>query len=197
MPEIKTLRRIRDLVFEAASAAGSLKYGLLSRVLEMALLELEQIVKERDQTSLNIIQRGEAGKNLQLIEYDRPPKVIGSWEWDIQNKVVYADPEVAKIYNVDPKAAESGIAESLFGIAIYPEDLPTIGMAVKQAIEDGGGFNVVYRLVQADKSIKWVFAIGRVVFESGVAVRFPGTIIDVTTDERRKLRAMQYNNRAV
>src|ERR1700748_576345 len=101
---------------------------------------------------------------------DRPLDVIGSWNWDIVNKVVHADPDVAVIYNVSAEAAERGVPQDEFGAAIYPEDMPKVSHAVHYTLGEGGGFSVVYRLIQADKSLKTVLAIGRAVFKNGTPV---------------------------
>ena len=180
-----TIEQIRSLVLSAADLSREADFGILTHVLEMALAELEDLGHK---TVTPIVPH----RTLTPVSDDRLPDVIGSWNWDIVNKVVYADHDVALIYNVAPEAAAQGIPQDDFGAAIYSGDMPKVAHAVSHTLTQGSGFTVVYRLVQADRSLKTVLAVGRATFENNVPVSFKGTIIDVTDDGARRKRGMKF-----
>jgi PAS fold len=179
------VNRIRNLLIPAIAHCREAKLQVLTFILEIALKELSELGEQRATEKMS-------HRAPTPISEDRPPDVIGSWNWDIVKKVVYADPDVAVIYNVTPEAAERGVPEDEFGAAIYSEDMPRVAHAVTYTLSEGGGFSVVYRLVQANGSLKAVLAVGRAVFKNGSPINFKGTIVDVTDDDARRERGMKY-----
>jgi PAS domain-containing protein len=178
------VNRIKDLLASALGHAREADFSALAFIIEIALAEIAELGKS---TSIIKLQH----RIPTPVSEDRPLDVIGGLVWDIVNKVVYADPNVALIYNVAPEAAERGIPQDEFGAAIFSDDMPDVAEAVSHAME-GGGFSVVYRLLQADGSLKAVLAVGRAVIRNDHPVSFPCTIIDVTDDEVRRVRGMKY-----
>ena len=62
--------------------------------------------------------------------------------------------------------------------------------------ENGGAFSTEYRTVVPDGTVRSVAARGRAIFEGGRAVRFIGTVLDITgskgaDEEREKLLARE------
>jgi PAS domain-containing protein len=180
-----TVQQIRSLLLSAVDLSEEADFSFLTHILEIALAELSALDPEPATEKMS-------HRSLTPVSDDRSPDIIGGWNWDIVGQVVYADPGVAVIYNVTPEAAERGIPQDDFGAAIYPDDMPKVSHAVSHTLSEGGGFSVVYRLVQADGSLKTVLAIGRAVFRNGAPVNFKGTIIDVTDDDTRRERGMKY-----
>jgi PAS domain-containing protein len=177
--------RIRDLLIPALVHCREAKFSLLTFILEIALQELSELSGGNATEKMS-------HRTPTPVSEDRPPDVIGGWNWDIANQVVYADPDVAVIYNVTPEAAERGVPQDEFAAAIYAEDMPKVADAVSHTLSEGRGFSVVYRLVQANGSLKAVLAVGRAVFRNGNPINFKGTIIDVTDDDTRRERGMKY-----
>jgi PAS domain-containing protein len=181
----KTIEQIRSLLLSAVDLSREANCRLLTHIVEIALAELSELSQKSAPEKIS-------HRTLISVSEDRSPDVIGGWNWDIANKVVYADPDVALIYNVTPDAAERGIPQNEFGAAIHSDDMPKVAHAVTHTLSEGGGFSVVYKLVQADGSLKAVLAVGRAVFKNGVPVNFKGTIIDVTDDDARREPGMKY-----
>ena len=179
----KALEPIRNLLASALAHSREADFPMLTYLLEVALAELSELRENLSTETTSHSSPTPISEN--------PPDVIGSWNWDIVNKVVYADPDVAVIYNVTPEAGERGVPQDDFGAAICREDMPKVSFAVSHTLAEGGGFSVVYRLVQADGSLKAVLAIGRATFKNGSPINFKGTLIDVTEDARRE-RGMKY-----
>jgi len=109
---------------------------------------------------------------------------IGTWVWDTKLNRVFADRNLAQFFSVSEGDADGAPIE-LYLKAIHPEDLNAVELEIQRAMTTGDGkYEVDYRLIQKDKSIRWVSARGRAQRnESGEVVRFPGVVIDVS---RRK-----------
>jgi len=115
---------------------------------------------------------------------------IGTWDWDVPAGRVVADERFARLYDVDPAKAASGLPLTDFLAAIHPDDAPAVLARINLALEDCGSFNAEYRLVQRDGTVRWVSAQGRCVAgPDGHPLRFPGVTFDITarkTAERRR-----------
>jgi PAS domain-containing protein len=172
-------RRLRVALETAISEAADLKDRFLAYLLSMAYLELEAIeVRSQDSSS---------GTEPEQIERDftrsfHPPKVVGSWSWDVKRDRVRADPEVARLFQVDPSLAAIGAPISTFVQAVHPEDAPRLQAAIRHALKSGESLCLAYRVLQSTGGSQCVLAIGRAVMDNGVATSFPGTLVDVEDD---------------
>ncbi|MFL5189718.1 MAG: GAF domain-containing protein, partial [Microvirga sp.] len=60
--------------------------------------------------------------------------VVGTWDWDIQSDLVYADERFAILYGVDPEFAAAGAPIASFVNGIYPDDRNRIKEQIQQAV---------------------------------------------------------------
>lgn len=105
---------------------------------------------------------------------------IGTWMFDIVNNKVFADKSLAKFFSVSEVEASGGRLESYLK-AIHPDDLNSIKEIIGNSIQNSDRYEAEYRILQPDKSIRWVVARGRVMRDDqGRAVRLPGVVIDIT-----------------
>jgi len=125
--------------------------------------------------------------------------VVGSWDWDIQSDLIYADGRFATIFGVDPEAATAGVPLSTFANGMHPEDRPRVQEQIREAIETGRPYIAEYRAVDKDGQVHWVFAQGRCYHVAGQPVRFPGIVVDITerkrAEEHRELLIHELNHR--
>ena len=113
---------------------------------------------------------------------------IGTWDWDIVNDRVIANAKFAELYSVAPERAAAGEKIGAFVAGIHEEDRARVSREIERSIETREDFASEYRLKQADDSIVWVYARGRVHFDpEGRAVRLPGATVDIT--ERKAAEA--------
>jgi PAS domain S-box-containing protein len=114
--------------------------------------------------------------------WDRNP-VTGEMRWDERCKAVFGLPP------------EAEVDYETFLAGLHPEDRERTDQVVRRALdpESGGQYNIEYRTVGLRDGIeRWVAARGQAYFdESGRAVRFIGTVLDITerkrTEEERDL----------
>jgi PAS domain S-box-containing protein len=105
----------------------------------------------------------------------------GSFVWDIRtNDAVYLSDEWYRVYGLDPeKDKNSGWKERW--TRIHPEDGPRWQAAVVKASTEKRSYELEYRLVFPDGSIKYVHVIGHpVVNASGEVTQFMGSVTDIT-----------------
>jgi PAS domain S-box-containing protein len=111
---------------------------------------------------------------------------LGTWDYKLASGEVYWDERCRRIFGLwaDPMAYETIID------AIHPEDRVRVDDAVKRATSPGssGNYEIEYRVVWPDGTIRWVFAKGQAYFDGEGkerhAVRFIGTVTDITQRKR-------------
>jgi PAS domain S-box-containing protein len=105
---------------------------------------------------------------------------IGTWTYDIQADLIYADRNLAAIFGVSDTGA-AGAALSHFLDAIHPEDLSGAQGAIAASIASGDPFERHYRVRAADGGWRHVLARGKVTRDdAGRPAWLPGIVLDVS-----------------
>lgn len=112
---------------------------------------------------------------------DQP--ALGTFELDVETQRIQCSPRCRAIYGLPPDTAiTSGVALR----HMHPEDRARAAQAVRQALDGKGNghYDLEYRCVWPDGSVRWIAVRGNVLFEQRAGVRQPvrlfGTIMDVT-----------------
>jgi PAS domain S-box-containing protein len=112
---------------------------------------------------------------------------VGTWDLDVAGGGLSCDARCRQIYGLGPDDAVG--YESLHD-QVYGEDHARVGERVQRALDPAGTgeFEAEYRLVQPSGAVRWAQARGRAFFRerdgAREAVRFTGTVIDVTEAKR-------------
>ena len=115
--------------------------------------------------------------------------LVGTWDWDMTGDVVYADARFARLFGLDPQAAEDGVPMAEFVAGIHPEDRDRAAAGIEASVRDDRPYAEEYRTIDADGQLHWIFAQGRCFRnDAGVPVRFPGAIVDRTVEKARETR---------
>jgi len=112
---------------------------------------------------------------------------VGTFDYDLVNDVLEWDDRCRELFGLPPDAE---VSYETFLTGLHPDDRETIDVAVKAAISVAGNgeYDVAYRTVGViDGAVRWVAAKGRTFFEDGKAVRFIGTVRDVTKAHQEEL----------
>ncbi|HYG55149.1 MAG TPA: PAS domain S-box protein [Burkholderiales bacterium] len=110
---------------------------------------------------------------------------VVTWTWDIPNNRLFADRNLARLFNLPASEAEGGALDS-YTRSIHPDDLPRVMALLTRAVERDEVYEADYRILQSDGSIRWVEARGRAERDpTGRPVRMPGVLVDIT--ERKRL----------
>jgi PAS domain S-box-containing protein len=115
--------------------------------------------------------------------------MIGTWDWDLRENVVYADANFARIYTVDPERAALGAPLADYTRNFHPDDVAMFQAELDRLFAGAEEFACEYRIVQPDGSHRWVIARGRLVrAPDGTPLRFPGASVDITERKRSEER---------
>jgi PAS domain S-box-containing protein len=107
---------------------------------------------------------------------------VGIWDWDIgRNKVVWSD-RIYEFHGVE-RGSFGGTVEE-FGRLVHPDDQERVSAALKGALEDRLPYEVEFRTVRPDGTVRWLSTSARVLYnDAGSPVRMLGATLDTT--ERR------------
>lgn len=122
---------------------------------------------------------------------------IGTWEFDVGNNIVRADPNLTRMFGIASEEATAGPVEAFINL-IHADDRDRLIKSVEHAIESGESFELEYRVVTPDQGVRWVVARGRVERDDqGRSVRLPGVVVDITQrkaiEEKLKKTEVQRN----
>src|SRR2546430_5169308 len=130
----------------------------------------------------------------------------GSWARDIvTNQYTHSSDEYARLFGFDPQRDRPSRAEFLQ--RIHPGDRERHAEIIDKAARERMDYEVDYRVVLPDGTVRWIHAVGHPVFSvSGDFVQLVGTAMDVTERRRAEeehqahlwfLESMDWVNRAM
>lgn len=103
---------------------------------------------------------------------------LGVWELDIKTRDFWLSDSVRKLFHFDPNEP---VSYQSFVNRVHPEDRPKREAAVERAIETNGGYDIEFRVVLPDGTIRWISGRARCM-SHGVSKcsRLVGVSMDVT-----------------
>jgi PAS domain S-box-containing protein len=106
--------------------------------------------------------------------------LMGSWAWRIAGRdAVHLSDEWYRIYGFDPKQGMPAWNERLQ--RVHPEDRNKWRETIEEAIREKSNYDVEFRILLPDGTLKWVHTVGHPVFtETGELVQFVGSSMDIT-----------------
>jgi PAS domain S-box-containing protein len=139
--------------------------------------ELEQEVRRREQAETALREREErvrlAVESAEIGTWDFSP-LTGRRNWSERAKAMFGLPPEADVTNLS------------FREFVHPDDRKPASRAIYKALDPSGDgtYEIDYRVLWPDGSIRWIVAKGQVLFD-GVeperrATRFIGTVLDIT-----------------
>jgi PAS domain S-box-containing protein len=119
---------------------------------------------------------------------------MGIWDWDIINNSVTWSENKELLFGLE-KGSFDGSYETFLSI-VHPEDRPVVNTAVTQSVQIGTEYDIEFRIVMADGSIRWMTSKG-LVFRNhkGEAVRMSGVDMDITKRKQTEEALEAYANR--
>jgi PAS domain S-box-containing protein len=138
------------------------------------MLALAAAIRERAQAMSEARRTGE-WLNLAL-----GAAQVGAWDWDIRENSRTWSENVPVLFGL--RRDENGkIERSAVLETVIPDDRPILQTAVTQALEHAKPYEVEFRTVQPDGSIRWMFSKGTVVRDkAGHPLRMLGVNTDIT-----------------
>ncbi|MCO6407304.1 PAS domain-containing protein [Hoeflea alexandrii] len=122
--------------------------------------------------------------------------VIGSWNWDVSQDLIFTDGRFAASFGLDPKQAETGLPLEEFINRIHEGDRARVADEIVRTIESGDAYSSEYRINRPDGSVSHVLAQGKLVKDAeGKPARFPGVLFDVTARRKAEMDALAQRER--
>jgi PAS domain S-box-containing protein len=104
---------------------------------------------------------------------------MGTWNWDIETNAITWSKNLEDLFGLEKGTFKGTYAAFLN--CIYPEDRNFISRSVMQAIRENKEYDIEFRVVLPDNSIRWIASKG-IVFRdaAGTAIRMSGVDMDIT-----------------
>lgn len=120
----------------------------------------------------------DAAERLQLaLDADA---IVGTWVWHVQDDHVIGDDRYAAAFGLTAREAAEGLPLEQVTNSIHPDDRARVESEIRVSLVRGGAYQCEYRVLQRDRTYRWLEAKGRVEFdEDGKATRFLGVLLDI------------------
>jgi PAS domain S-box-containing protein len=113
----------------------------------------------------------------------------GCWARNPISGALFWSQEEWRIFGLDPEKTK--LSYELFLQMIHPEDRRYVEETSKQAVEEAKGYEIPFRVVLRDGSIKYIHSVGKPFFEAdGKVTEYIGVSMDVT-ERKRDEEALQ------
>ncbi|MCW2220848.1 PAS domain S-box-containing protein [Bradyrhizobium japonicum] len=150
-----------------------LELALLAEVTERSWAHIERVRSE-----------GDAQEAADRLELATKAAGIGTWDYDPVNDVLRWDRRCKALFGL---AEDAAVTYDTFLHGLHPDDRQQADEAVQRVLTvgSGGSFEVEYRTIGADDGVeRWVASSGEAIFEHDRAVRFIGTVLDITARKK-------------
>lgn len=120
---------------------------------------------------------------------------IGSWDWNIQSGDLHWSERIAPLFGYAEGELETTYENFLQ--AVHPDDRQSVIDAVAACIEKGVAYNIEYRIVWPDGTVRWGHESGNVIrAEDGTPLRMMGVVRDITDRKRAEYELIKAKERA-
>ena len=105
---------------------------------------------------------------------------VGAWDLDLKTGALRWDDRCKAMFGLPPDA-EVTLEKTFYG-ALHPDDRERLETVIARALDPDvrEATDTEYRAITPDGVQRWIAVKGRATFEEGQAVRFVGTVIDIT-----------------
>jgi PAS domain S-box-containing protein len=104
----------------------------------------------------------------------------GTFRWNIAANTVEGDDSLDRLFGLEPAAAPVRPIEA-FVNAVHPDDRAALGERLQRCARDGADFDMEFRVVHRDGTVRWLADRARAVFDdAGRPVYMTGACTDIT-----------------
>lgn len=112
----------------------------------------------------------------------------GSWERDLLAGTIVFSEEIPRIFGIEHSMEGDGegatIYTDIFSKTIHPADMQLYSDAMKCMLSDSVPYDIEFRILLADDTMKWIRAIGRPHLDKlGKVVKLHGAVSDITKEK--------------
>jgi PAS domain S-box-containing protein len=107
---------------------------------------------------------------------------VGVWDWDIANDSVAWSESLYRIHGIEPASFSGTVAA--FAELVHPDDRQRVSDAIRRSLEDGTPYEIEFRAVRPDGSVRWIHTTAQVMREGGRPTRMLGGTVDITEQKQ-------------
>ncbi|HEY1579797.1 MAG TPA: sigma 54-interacting transcriptional regulator [Terracidiphilus sp.] len=146
------------------------------RVAVLEMLASQAAISIENANLFSDLQRSEA-----YLAQGQTVSHTGSFGRDAVTGEIYWSEEACKIFELDPSVKPT--LESVLE-RIHPDDKDTVQETIDRATNQRTGFDLAYRLLRPDGTVKYIHAIARVLETASNSLEFVGAVTDATERTR-------------
>src|SRR5438874_1431421 len=114
---------------------------------------------------------------------------LGVWEFDPATNKVWVSDKVRNLFQITPG---TDVDYATFQERVYPDDRPLRDSAIKRAIETKGSYEMEYRVLLQDGTVRWISGRARCMSDGdGRSTRLLGVSMDVTERKQAEKEVME------
>ncbi|MBR8829953.1 MAG: Adaptive-response sensory-kinase SasA [Chroococcopsis gigantea SAG 12.99] len=172
---------ILNTELEIRVAERTTQLQISNELKEQALISERQAREEAESSRLQV--QNVASRLTLAMEAAK----MGSWDWQTETGEIFWTPFHEIIFGYEPGRGEYSYDE--WRQRIHPDDFPKIEADLKKAEAEKNTYEGEYRVVHPDKTVRWVFSLGRFLYrEDGTTERMVGMSIDITDRKQNEER---------
>ncbi|MCR8922932.1 sensor domain-containing diguanylate cyclase [Dasania sp. GY-MA-18] len=108
---------------------------------------------------------------------------VGTWDWEIHADRLHWSDEIYAMFGY--KVGEFTPSYQKFIDALHPDDVSSVQSAEQACMKGDKHYEIEYRVVHPDGSIRWLYESGDVLFDdNGKPERFTGIVRDITRSKK-------------
>lgn len=115
---------------------------------------------------------------------------LGTWDWNLTTGALVWSDRCKEMFGYPP---ETAMSYEVFLAAIHPEDRDRVNQAVKDALEGRLAYDIEYRTLWKDGTVRWISAKGSGFSEDGTGTPLfmRGIAVDITEHKEAEFRAVE------
>ncbi len=111
---------------------------------------------------------------------------MGKWDWNIQTGEIHWSDNLEQLFGITP-GTFNGRYETVLAM-MHPDDRPLVLQAINRAVYEGEDYNIEFRFIKPDGTLRWALSKGRVFYDQkGNPLQMIGVDLDIT--ERKQAQA--------
>ena len=114
---------------------------------------------------------------------------LGVWEIDTATNAVWVSDKMRDLFQITPGTGDDHAA---FQERVHPDDRPLRDSAIKRAIETKGSYEIEYRILLPDGTVRWISGRAHCIRDGGGrSTRLLGVSMDITERRQAEREAME------
>ena len=200
---IWTARRITRSLLRLTEATQNVAAGDLEQTLGTSQIQEIETLSESFRQMMGALRQGvKLQKNYQRdLQHQVAEKTkalndaqriahLGSWTFDVASQNISLSPELCRIFGFNPKDPRPGYEDCLQ--RLWVDDREQMRATIETAIATGQSYDIEYRVIHPDGSIRFVLGRGEAVLDGqGKVTKLIGTGLDITDRKQIEIKLQQ------